>query len=592
MISGGSENTLVLWQMDTSKKDFLPHLSGSIENIVVSPNGSSYVVHLDDNSAMILSTAEMKPTAYISGIQSAAAAVSLPKDMLVRRAWGTAGHVWRQIPAAIRSTEPSQLHICVGNGQQATMSGEFSAPLLQTFDLESFTSINRQPLARTQPTDVNLSNKGLHIEEPLVTHLAFSSDGQWLASVDVWNPAEKDIDHVSNGYKDQFLRERQEVYLKFWDVGSSEGSAALVSRINTPHATSQSETVLDLASDPMSACFATIGSDGMVRLWRPKLRQQNGIVSKDSDGRDISTWSCSQVIPVGEGLGQEAAVDLTHSATTSQPQGAVAFSEDGSTIFAAFGVLDAGVVYIIDASSGEVVRILEGLWTGKMRSIQALSPFLLILSDELRVFDVVGDELRYGIEMPKQTLGGDLLQLAVDYSSRHFAVATDTAEISSIGVFDPEEPEPLLVKSLPHRVVSLISTPKKSGFLALDDVAQVWTVTEGSDPSSLASMQPLVDLRLDEQPLANGDAPSALILEDSVMAIDDEEAYDSGKEAEDDVEMGDDDDDDGMYASVVVQQHLEDIFDAAPAFAGPSVEEMFYKVTNLLGAKPLVTASE
>jgi NET1-associated nuclear protein 1 (U3 small nucleolar RNA-associated protein 17) len=68
MISGGSENVLVIWQMDTGKKDFLPHLSGSVENIVVSPNGSSYVLHLDDNSAMIISTAEMKPTAYISGI--------------------------------------------------------------------------------------------------------------------------------------------------------------------------------------------------------------------------------------------------------------------------------------------------------------------------------------------------------------------------------------------------------------------------------------------------------------------------------------------------------------------------------------------
>lgn len=588
MISGGSENVLVLWQMDTSKTNFLPHLSGSIENVVVSSSGSSYVVHLDDNSAMILSTAEMKPTAYISGIQSFASHGSAPKDMLVRRAWSTAKNAWRKVPAAIRSTEPSQLHVCVGTGQQATMSGVLSAPLLQTFDLESFTSINRQPLARTQPTDMNLSNKGLPIEEPLVTHFSFSSDGQWLASVDIWNPPQNDIDQVASGLKDQFIRERQEVYLKFWQVGSSENSAALVSRINTPHATDQPETVLDLAADPISTCFATIGGDGMVRVWRPRLRQQNGIAVKGADGQDALTWACSQVIPVGDGLGEDA-VEIPFSNTYGRPQGALAFSEDGSTIFAAYGAGGNGVVYMIDASSGEIVRTLEDLCTGKLRSIRALSPFILILSNELRVFDVVGDELRYGINIPGAEKSGDLLQLAVDYTSRHFAVAFATPKLSSVGVFDPEVAGPLLVKALPHPVVSLVSTPNKSGFLALDDAAQIWTITEGSDASSLAAMQPLADLRLD-QPVANG---SGHLEDDADMASDGEDDVGPAGLVDNDVEMEDDDgDDDDLHVSVVVQQHLADIFDAAPAFAAPSVEEMFYKVTGLLGAKPLLAVTE
>lgn len=583
MISGGSENVLVLWQMDTSKTNFLPHLSGSIENIVVSASGSSYVLHLDDNSAMILSTAELKPTAYVSGLQSSASQGSTPKDMLVTRAWSTMDQTWRKIPAAIRSTEPNQLHVCVGSGQQAAMSGVLSAPLLQTFDLESFTSVNRQPLARTQPTDMNLSNRNLPIEEPLVTHFSFSSDGQWMASVDVWNPPKNDVDQVVSGLKDQFIRERQEVYLKFWQVGSKESSAALVSRINMPHSTDQPESVLDLAADPVSPCFATIGGDGMVRVWRPRLRQQNGIVAKGVDGQDASTWACSQTIPVGDGLGEDA-VDVTYSNTYRRPQGALAFSEDGSTIFAAYGAVDRGVVYIIDALSGEIVRTLEDLWTGMLRSVRALSPFLLALSNELRVFDVVGDELRYGIEMPGAGKSGDLLQLAVDYTSRHFAVAATTLNVRSVGVFDPEVPEPLLVNALPHPVVSLVSTPNKSGFLALDDAAQVWTITEGSDASSLAAMQPLTDLRLDDQPALNG---SGRIEEDADMASDDED--DAGA-MDNDVEMGDDDDD--THAAVVVQQHLADIFDAAPAFAAPSVEEMFYKVTDLLSAKPLLAVTE
>ncbi|OAA81651.1 WD domain containing protein [Akanthomyces lecanii RCEF 1005] len=581
MISGGSENTLVLWQMDTSKKDFLPHLSGSVENIVVSADGASYVVHLDDNSTMIISTSEMKPSAYVSGIQSAAADIQTPKDQLVKRVWEMQDHVRQRIPAAIRSNAPSRLHVCVGTGRQSTMSGRFSAPLLQAFDLETFTSISKQALARTQPTDINMTNKGHIIDEPLVTHVEFSSDGKWLASVDDWQPAARDIDNVSPELREQFIRERREVYLKFWEVEDDNEPIALVSRVNGPHATSASEPVLDLASDPSSTCFATIGGDGLVRLWRPRTRQTSGIVSKGATGKDTVSWSCAQVIPVGEGHGAGA---LTDMAASSAPQGTITYSEDGSTIFAAFGFSDLGSVYVIDAAAGRVVRILEGLWEGKLHAIRTLSPFVVILSDVLHVYDIVSDELRYGIVVPQITGMEDLLQLAVDRTSGHFAVTLPIDNISSIGIFSPEDPEPLMVRSTPHRIVSLTTAPGTSGFLALDDAAQIWTVTEGSDPSSIVTAQPLQDIHLDghvDEETASGDVGAAAE-GDVLMASDDEEAAEDGV-ADDEMDMDIDD----VPTSVISQQSLADIFNAAPAFAGPSVEDMFYKVTGLLGTKPL-----
>lgn len=580
MISGGSENTLVLWQMDTSKKDFLPHLSGSVENIVVSSDGASYVVHLDDNSTMILSTAEMKPSAYVSGIQSAAADIQTPKDQLVKRVWSVQEHVRQRIPAAIRSNAPSRLHVCVGTGRQSTMTGRFSAPLLQAFDLETFTSISKQALARTQPTDVNLTNKGQVIDEPLVTHVEFSGDGKWLASVDDWQPAARDIDNVSPELREQFIRERREVYLKFWEVQEDDEPVALVSRVNGPHAASFSEPVLDLAADPSSACFATIGGDGLVRLWRPKARQVSGIVSKGAGGKDTVSWGCAQVIPVGEGHGAGALLE----AGASLPQGKVTYSEDGSTIFAAFGFSDMGSVYVIDAASGKVVRILESLWEGKLHAICTLSPFVVVLSDVLNVYDIVSDELRYGIVVPQMDDLQDLLQLAVDHTSGHFAVTLPIGDISSVGVFSPEDPEPLMVRSTPHRIVSLTTAPSTSGFLALDDAAQIWTITEGSDPSSIVTAQPLQDIHLDghvEEDAGNGDA-MVTAENDIAMASDDDEAAGNDDE-DDDMDMDMDD----IPTSVISTQSLADIFNAAPAFAGPSVEDMFYKVTGLLGTKPL-----
>ncbi|OAA49696.1 WD domain containing protein [Cordyceps fumosorosea ARSEF 2679] len=585
MISGGSENTLVLWQMDTSKKDFLPHLSGSVENIVVSSDGASYVVHLDDNSTMILSTSELKPSAYVSGVQSAAANVQTPKDQLVKRVWEVQEHVRQRIPAAIRSNASSRLHVCVGAGRQSTMSGRFSAPLLQAFDLETFTSVSKQALARTNPTHINMTTTGHAIDEPLVTHVEFSGDGKWLASIDDWQPAARDIDNVSAELRDQFIRERREIYLKFWEVQEGDEPVALVSRINGPHATSSSEPVLDLAADPSSTCFATIGGDGIVRLWRPRTRQANGIVSKGANGKDAVSWGCAQIIPVGEGYGVG---DLTDVASSSTPQGKISFSEDGSTIFAAFGFSELGSVYVIDAASGKVVRILEGLWEGNLHAVRALSQFVVVLSDSLYVYDIVSDELRYGIEVPQLPGMEDLQQLAVDHASGHFAVTLPIGDISSIGIFSPEDPEPLLVRSTPHRIVSLTTAPGTSGFLALDDAAQIWTVTEGSDPSSIVTAQPLQDIHLDgkvDDGAANGEAP-AIADDDVVMASDDEEETTAANGvADDDMDIDLDD----VPTSVISQQSLADIFNAAPAFAGSSVEDMFYKVTGLLGSKPLTS---
>ncbi|PHH87407.1 hypothetical protein CDD83_8912 [Cordyceps sp. RAO-2017] len=524
-ISGGSENVLVIWQVDTSKRGFLPHLSGCVENIVVSASGASYVLHLDDNSAMILSTAELKPTTFVSGIQSATAEVGTPKDSLVKRVWTVADQVRRPVPAAINPLEASKLHVCVGSGRQTTMSGAVSAPLLQTFDLESFTSVSKEALVRTQTTDVNISSKGHVIDEPLVSHIAFSGDGKWLASIDEWKPPARDVENVPNDLREQFIRERQEIHLKFWQVSDQVPSLALVSRVDSPHAISQPEAVLDLAASPAATCFATLGTDGVVRLWRPKPRQQDGLAMKDSAGQDAVSWCCSQLIAVGGQLGQEPGTDVS-AAAAPQPQGSVAFSEDGSTLFAAFGTADTGIVYVIDTASGDVVKILDGLWDGRLQAVGALSSLVIVLSDELRVYDVVSDELRYGIVMPKTPGLHELLQLAVDRASGHFAVALPLGASSSIGVFDPDDPEPVLVRSVPHRIVSLVSAPATSGFLALDDAAQLWVVSEGSDPAALGTAQPLHDMRLDG-PAAESESPDVIALQEADPASDDDDEADA-----------------------------------------------------------------
>lgn len=585
MISGGSEHTLAIWQVDTSKMSFLPHLPGVVANIAVSDSGSSYVVHLDDNSVMVLSTAEMEPTAYVSGIQSATRNSQLLKDQLVERVWKS-NNTLNAVPAALRPDAPGKLYLCVGSGDQATTSsGTPSAPFLQTVDLDSFRSIAKQAIARTHPSDAILTSQGLPITDPLVSLLAFSHDGLWLATVDEWAPGKDDVLGLGADQEGVLTRERREIHLKFWEVGVDENDAdefSLVSRVNAPHVTNIPETVFGLASDPTEARFATIGNDGVVRVWRPTVRHQDGVPATDDNGKVLHTWTCSQMIALSDELSIESAGNLKGT----RNQGRIAFSEDGSTLLVAFGSTDEGRVYLIDARSGEVRNVLDGLWTGTLRALHVLSSYVVILSDMLKVHDVVTDELCYGMALippsKQPAVPADAVHFAVDHVTGHFAIAIPVPMGTEIGIFSPETPAPVLLRRIPGRVLGLVTSPSTSGFLLLDDEAQLRTIAEGTDTGAVTLAQPLEDMRLGGVEVDGQQDGMALIEMDE--ASDDEEAEEAEEAGDEDV-MDVDLDEEAVHPAVVNQQRLAAIFDAAPAFAMPAIEDMFYKVAGLLATK-------
>jgi NET1-associated nuclear protein 1 (U3 small nucleolar RNA-associated protein 17) len=591
MISGGSENTLVLWQVDTGKTTPLPHLSGSVENIVVSPSGSSYAVHLDDNSVMILTTSEMKPTFYISGLQTAARYFAPPKDSLVMRLSDAVREVRNPVPAAVNPQNPSQLHICVGAGQQAVMSGsQQSAPILQSFDLDTLRSQSRQALARTQPTDVNITTKGNAISEPTVTHLAFSSNGKYMASVDDWQPPMRDIENMSAETRQRFLRDRREIFLKFWAVGEEGEQLALTSRINSPHATSRPEPVLALVADPTSSKFATLGDDGLVKIWSFKTRQFDGVTSKDAKGETLQSWSCIHTISLGGHVGADVLMTLDGNKAGAR-SGAMCYSTDGSTLFVAFGAEGDGGVHAVDTRTGKVKVAMRGLWRGKIRHIEAVSSLIITLSDDLRVYDAITEETMFGIRLPKwaDPALSRFAHLALDRRSNTVAVVAPGKYSSDILVFDPEENRSLCVDKIPHRIISLVSSPMSTGFIAVDDAAQLWTISRASDEHAVAIARPLEELRLADVVVEEGDlTKSGITLLDG-----DEEDEASDEEGEANGErMEVDDQEDETHAAIISRQKLAELFDTGPAFTMPAVEELFDKFTELLALKPLPASSK
>jgi NET1-associated nuclear protein 1 (U3 small nucleolar RNA-associated protein 17) len=537
---------------------------------------------------MVLSTAEMKPTMYVSGIQSLVLGDRPSKDSFVRRVWRPVDEISAPLVATINPQSPSQLFLCVGNGQQASVGGPSSStPLLQVFDLSSFHGVSKHAIARTNPTDANITSDGAPIIEPTTTKLAFSQDGKWLASVDEWQPPERDADVFLTGSKTlpDVCRERREVYLKFWEVGTEDQSFQLATRINDAHHTDRTETIFDLASDPTSSRFATIGNDGMVRFWVPKLRKREGPASSGHGSHPLRSWSCSRVVSLPVCGEQDDATDVPKSASRS---GAIAFSEDGSVLFAAFGTQSGALVVAIDTETGACRDVVSGMFRGEIRAIKCLSSCLIMLSEDLVVYDIVSDELLYNYSLKETSASARrLTQLAVNHQSRSFALAAPIPNPnqqkmkkgarSELVIFNIEEDEPQLVKPFPQLITSVCAAPSSSGFIAVDAAAQIWSVTEGAEQSTL--LQPLADLGMDN------DAVAGEAIQEELLRQEEEASDEEMQEADEDVAMEDEDDD--THAAVVAPQRLAEIFNAAPAFAMPPIEDIFYQVAALYSTKPV-----
>ncbi|CCU78026.1 WD domain-containing protein [Blumeria hordei DH14] len=553
-LDGGKETVLVLWQLESGKKDFLPHMSATIENIAVSPKGSSYAIQLSDNSTIVLSTADLLPKMMIAGIQ--ASVIQPPKfpGSNVLRAEAT----------------PSHLLLAVGPQQEVrdfnplVMSNSY----LQTFDLGTGQSVSNQALTRTNVTNVNAAPNSHNISEPRVTHLKVSSDGEWLATVDEWTPSANDLEFVGTGVKSisTEINHRREVFLKFWKRNSSRNTWELVSRIDSPHLTdevsSDSGRILDLASDPSSSRFATIGVDGSVKIWCTRLRKRDGVLVRGKDSKVLKNWGCSQAFKIGktnllEKKDQEPRLPNT---------GCVSFCEDGSVLAAALGSKNC-LINLIDSYTGSIKKTFAELFEPEIFGIEFLGQDLIILSDKLVSFDIVSEEIRHTYKLRSSILNlsvdqkREMMHLAVDQKSKTFAISlpklpTGTADQligarSELVVFHQDTREPQLSDFSPTLITAL--SPASMAPLQSDRC--------GEDPIS----QPVAsqdEEELEEIELVDDSTTATMVLDSSA--------------------------DEPREYPVVTKHQLSEVFDIGPAFALPPMEEMFYRVTNLFAAPRMV----
>lgn len=593
IISGGTETVLVLWQLDTGKQQFLPHMSATIQNVVVSPSGTSYGVQLADNSTMVLSVAELKPTANIVGIQARVLNYEDPIDSSVRRVKEDAFDLalFQHTAAVVNPADPSQLLLSVGSAQGVSHNKPLitSIPYLQTFDLGSGHGVSRQALTRTNITNINITPSAHLISEPRVIHMQTSFDGMWLATVDEWMPSKRDLDFI--GHHDSDIeaerRLRREVFLKFWQWSKENGDWELVTRIDSPHESADiigAGRILDLAADPTSPRFSTIGDDGVVRTWTIRTRKRDGVPVRWKDGKTLRNWNCQHAISIGKS-------ELLNENVKPLLNASIAFSEDGSVLAAACGNQNDGLVHLLDPELGTIRSSLTSMFDGPILKMEFLGQDLITVSNKLLVYDLVVNDVRCGVRFGTAVTSlsiqqkAEMIHLAVDRKSQTVAIVLPAGvndpyhreqslfkAYSEIAVFQQDKLRPALVERFSGLVTAILPAVGSEGYLVLDSAAEIRTVFKQGTQVVTSLAQSTSALQLDTVEETTGDLLRLAENEEEVEEVAEAEPLDTAMDDEDET-------------PVVTQQQLSEVFDIGPSFALPPMEDMFYQVAGLFSSK-------
>ncbi|RMZ71615.1 small nucleolar ribonucleo [Pyrenophora seminiperda CCB06] len=510
IISGGDETVLTIWQLATGLPQHLPHLSAAIENIVVSPTGSSYALTLASNSVIVLSTTELEARSNIIGIQSRRIdPEQLPKETKSGKMFLG---IFDAVPTVVNPANPNEVIFAVPSSQpRQKREGLRPEPYLQTFDLANERAKARQALTRNNATEPNVAPDGGRIKEPTVTHIQVSHDGEWLATVDEWIPPRSDTGYLNEGipeFNEQERVNRREVYLKIWRRDKNAGQWKLETRIDSPHFFEDvcgNGRVFDLIAHPAAAGFATVGEDHVVRVWKPKTRSRDGVVVRGAQQEGLITWSLDRTVEISDKL------DITEGSQQSLPPrtSRLAFSADGSVLAVSISwdlEEDAGVTHLIDTHTATIRRSLTEIDVTALSGLGFVGQYLVVVADAITVWDMVSDRLAYSVGIETPGIGRlervPLVRLATNETDCTFAVSLPRFEkndkpsaslkkvSSKIYIHTPEREKAIFKDTFFGISLALTSRRSESGYVVLDSRSYIKTITQTAEPLQLPSPPP------------------------------------------------------------------------------------------------------
>ncbi|KAG5647763.1 hypothetical protein DXG03_008486 [Asterophora parasitica] len=229
LLSGGEESVLVIWQLHTGKKEFVPRVGAPINTVSVF-NGAGreeeYLLGLADATYLFVSSGSLKVSRSYSRIKLDPA---VPLGSTSRPTSTPIAFHSLTSTLILPSSHPSSLQIYSPS----------SSKLVSELEVSPSNRVSRRDEKPIEPS---------YVEQVII-----SPSGEWMASIDVRE--------ADDGFRD-------EIYLKIWWWDQKSGRWTLNTRVDRPHGLKK---VTSLTFSPVSEAFAihlvTTGEDGNVKTW-------------------------------------------------------------------------------------------------------------------------------------------------------------------------------------------------------------------------------------------------------------------------------------------------------------------------------------
>jgi NET1-associated nuclear protein 1 (U3 small nucleolar RNA-associated protein 17) len=429
-MSSAEEDVLLISQVHTGNRQFVPRLGAPIISINQTKSGSLYSINLANNKIKIINAADLELKSEVSGIQPMLSPLQKHSSSDTRH-----------LPVALLHPQ-GQLYT---NGS----SSSTSSGTLQSYNVELDQESLRLDVAQITRTK-SVGKEKRQVIEPIVRFASFTGNGNWLATVDEWE----------NQYALDDIGSR-DISLKFWFWNGKQWS--LTTKIQGPHG--DNHCVLSLASlEGKSEIeeFATLGAEGSVKVWRPSRRRHRGPAE--------AIWSLHGTLG---------------SPTTVQSQGSLVYSPDGSLLLAGVG----NNIFVADISNSRIVKCLH---VGQSISqLAILRRYVLCLHDDSSL--VSAWDLGSGQIIFTDRVDRAYARIAVNHTTSTFAVVSSSSEKATIvisRIVQSRRIEEAQI-SFNSTVTALLSSDLAAyspGYISVDDSGNISVINREHSVSSTASM--------------------------------------------------------------------------------------------------------
>lgn len=242
LLSGGEEAVLVIWQIHSGKKEFVPRVGSAISTISIcnGPSSEEYLLGLNDGTFSFVSSSTFRLTRSFSQIK-------IDSDI---------------VDAESSSSKPAALPLAFHPKSASIILPSSHPQSLQIYSPASSTLLSELEVS---PSNRVSKRDDKPVEHSHVKHVALSSCGAWMATLDARNG--------EAGYP-------PEIFLKVWEWNEKLAEWTLHSRIDQPHGTSQ---VVSVSFSPQSAVnplyLSSCSENGSLKIWRLKSKPRASVWS-------------------------------------------------------------------------------------------------------------------------------------------------------------------------------------------------------------------------------------------------------------------------------------------------------------------------